>query len=398
MPHPSVLAQPLAALLEGSGPSRLEREEELLSLARRQLKTLLETSLDLELTRYLGCAHHARGDSRRGQRNGYYTRDLATGLGLLEQLRVPRCRRKGFQTSLFARYQRRQKTVDQFIRTLFFLGVSSRGVEEAVELLLGFTPSAQAVSTIVRELDGQVQAFHRRPLSNDLVYLFLDGVTMTIKELPQAVKRLVLVAYGITEDGRRVLVDYRVVQSESAAEWERFLTSLYERGLTGEQLRLITTDGGSGVRAALPQVYGEVPQQLCWVHKLRNVARSLKKAQQGPCLAQVQEIYRAQNRKAAREAWKRWKERWEGEAPAAVAGLGKELEALLTFLDCPREHHRLIRTTNYIERLFREVRRRTRLMGAFANRPSCDRLLYGVLTRIDAKWSQKRLAAFTHSS
>jgi putative transposase len=313
-------------------------------------------------------------------------------------LRVPRCRKPGFQPTLFARYQRRQREVDQFIRTLFFLGVSSRDVQEAVELLLGFAPSAQAVSAIVRQLDAQVQAYHQRALPSDVVYLFLDAVTMTIKEAPHAVKRLVLVAYGITAEGRRVLLDYRVAASESAGEWERFLTRLWERGLQDAALRLITTDGGQGVQAALPIVFGEVPHQRCWAHKLRNLAGHLKKEQQAPCLAQVQEIYRAKNRRAARKAWKQWKERWASEAPAAVACRGRDLEALLTFLTCPPEHHRIVRTTNYSERLFREVRRRTRLMGAFANKPSCDRLLYGVLTRIDAKWSQKPLAVFTHNS
>src|SRR5439155_9876036 len=133
-------------------------------------------------------------------------------------------------------------------------------------------------------------------------------------------------------------------------------------------------DGGEGVQAALPTVVGEVPHQRCWAHKLRNLAGHLKKDQQAACLAQIQEIYRAQNRRAARKAWQRWKERWESEAPKAVACLGRDLEALLSFLACPVAHHRILRTTNYIERLFREVRRRTRLMGAFANKASCDRL------------------------
>src|SRR5207248_4073191 len=128
------------------------------------------------------------------------------------------------------------------------------------------------------------------------------------KEAPHAVKRLVLVAYGITADGRRVLLDYRVAPSESEGEWERFLTSLWERGLKAAALRLITTDGGQGVQAALPTVFGEVPHQRCWAHKLRNLAGHLKKDQQAACLAQIQEIYRAQNRRAARKAWQRWKE------------------------------------------------------------------------------------------
>jgi transposase-like protein len=298
--------------------------------------------------------------------------------------------------SLFARYQRRHREVDHFARTLFFLGVSTRGVSEALEVLLGFEPSAAAVSAIVAGLDAQVKAFHERPLSDEYLYLFLDGVTMTIKEMPGAQTRLVLVAYGITPEGRRALLDYKIVKSESASEWEQFLNNLYERGLKGASLRLIVTDGGSGLRAALPLVYGEVPQQLCWAHKLRNVAGLLKKEQQAPCLQQAAAIYRAGTRRAARQAWDEWRARWEGEAPKAVACLERDLEALLAFLACPGEHHRRIRTTNYIERLFREVRRRTRPMGAFANKASCDRMLYGTLTRIDRRWSRIILPGFTH--
>jgi putative transposase len=392
MPRTMVLAEPLSVLVDPTAEGGLD---DLMSLARRHLKTFVELSLDLELTAFLGCGRHVRSPERKSYRNGYYTRDLATGLGLLSELRVPRCRDRGFVPTLFEQYQRRQKQVDHLVRTLFFLGVSTRGVSEALEVLLGFEPSPAAVSSIVAELDAQVKAFHRRPLSDDYVYLFLDGVTMTIKELPHAVKRLVLVAYGITREGHRVLLDYKIVPSESTTEWERFLNDLYERGLTGEQLRLITTDGGQGVRAALELVYGEVSHQLCWAHKLRNVAGHLKKEQQRPCLRQAATIYRATNRREARQAWERWRKRWEGEAPQAVACLARDLEALLPFLECPPAHQRRVRTTNYIERLFREVRRRTRLMGAFANKASCDRMLYGTLTRVNRNWSRKALPGFT---
>jgi putative transposase len=393
MPKASFLGDALTSWVD---PGADGVQEDLFSLVRKQLKFLLETALELELTAYLGCGHWARSPQRRGARNGCYTRDLQTGLGLLEALRVPRARRRGFQPSLFDRYRRRHRQLDAWIRTLFFLGISTRGVGEALELLLGFAPSATAVSEVVAQLDAQVKAFHRRELTDDYVYLFLDGVSMTVKELPHAVKCLVLVAYGITKEGRRELLDYRVVASESSTEWERFLASLYERGVKGQRLQLILTDGGKGVRASLPLVYGDVPHQLCWVHKLRNVASHLKAKQKKPCLSQARAIYQATSRRAARAAWEKWRQRWQEEAPEAVACLGRDLEALLTFLACPEAHHRRIRTTNYIERLFREVRRRTRLMGAFAHRASCDRMLYGVFTRINRNWSREPLAGFTH--
>jgi len=401
MPQPSVLGRPLAALAENlQEPGTAEGffVDDLLSLARRHLKSFLEISLERELTAYLGCGSHVRSADRQDYRNGFYTRDLATGFGLLQELRIPRSRRGGFQPSLFQRYERRKKDVEQFIQSLFFAGVSTRAVGEVLELLWGYAPSASTVSAVVAQLDAEVKAFHQRPLDDHYVYLFLDGLTVTLRELPAAKKRLVFVAYGITRDGRRVLLDYYLAASESSTEWERFLNKLQQRGLRGKHLKLITTDGGSGVCKAVPLAYDEIPHQLCWAHKLRNVAKHLKKSQERACLAQAQEIYRAENRKAARAAWKRWKESWEVEAPTAVACLAADLEALCTFLDCPAEHHRQIRTTNYIERVIRELRRRTRPMGSFAEKSSCDRLFYGVVKRINRNWSRKTLPGFTQQT
>jgi putative transposase len=399
MPKPSVLTQPLAARaehLQEPGTAEGFFAEDLLSLARRHLKSFLEISLERELTAYLGCASHVRSPARRDYRNDYYTRDLATGFGLLPELRVPRSRQGGFQPSLFARYERRKREVEQFIQALFFAGVSTRAVAEVLEVLWGYAPSASTVSAVVAQVDAEVRTFHQRELSDDYVYLFLDGLTVTLKELPTAKKRLVLVAYGITPDGRRVLLDYHLAASERSTEWERFLKKLWDRGLQGAHLQLITTDGGRGLRKALPLVYGEIPHQLCWVHKLRNVAQHLKKSQQQACLAPAQERYRATSQREVRQAWQRWQERWAPEAPEAVACLAQDLEALCTFLHCPAAHHRLIRTTNYIERLIRELRRRTRPMGAFADKSSADRLFSGVVRRVNKNWSRKTLPGFTH--
>ena len=369
-----------------------------MDMVRKHMKVLIEEALDAELTSYLGCSRYDRSSDRKDWRNGYYTRDFATGMGVIKAIRVPRSRRKGFETRLFARYQRRHKQVEELIRKLFFVGASTRAVGEVLELLAGFAPSATSVSMVVAQVDEQVRAFHERELGDEYVCLLLDGVSMKIKEAPHAVTRMVLVAYGIRADGRRELIDYRVVRSESASEWERFLTSLYRRGLTGKQLKVITTDGSRGAIAALGVVYPEVHRQLCWVHKLRNVERHLKAGQKEACLSQAQEIYRADTRREALAAWKRWRDRWKSEAPEAVECLGKDLEALLTFLELPKPQHRIVRTTNYIERLFREARRRTRLMGVFANKASCDRMLYGLFERVQRNWSRRPLIEFTQDT
>lgn len=371
----------------------------LLSSVRKSLKFLMEATLELDRTAQLGRGRYERSEVESDCRNGYYTRDLETGFGLIERLRVPRLRRGAVKQTLFARYQRRRGDVERFVRSLFFAGVSTRGVGEVLEILLGFAPSATAVSRMVAGIDGEVKAFHARLLGDGFVYLFLDGLTVTLKEAPSAKKRLVLVAYGITQEGKRVLLDFRLADSESQAEWDRFLRSLLDRGLLGQHLLLITTDGGSGLRAAVRDAYPNTPPQLCWVHKLRNVDGYLHRRNQQACLQGARKIYQAPNRRAALHAFKEWQEAWQAVEPDAVRCLARDLEALLTFFRCPPGHRKAVRTTNYIERLIRELRRRTRLMGAFADRMSCERLFFGVARRLAKRWEARpALPGFTHKA
>jgi len=397
MPAGTIPLCSLNGLLEGLDQDDREGDA-LLSVARRHLKMLMETSLELGRTAQLGRVRYARR-AEGAYRNGYYERDLETGFGLIRQLRVPRLRRGRLEQRFFERYQRRRREVERFVRALFFAGVSTRAVAEVLEILLGFAPSASTVSKIVAAIDREVAQFHARMLGDDYIYLFLDGLTVTLKEAPVAQKRLVLVAYAITSAGKRRLLDFRVAASESREEWERFLLSLRERGLLGANLRLITTDGGKGVRGAAADAYPHTPYQLCWVHKLRNVAGYLHRANEQACLQGARQIYLAANRRGALHAFQQWKSLWEKAEPEAVACLARDLEVLLTFLACPVAHRRLVRTTNYIERLILELRRRTRLMGAFAHKPSCERLFYGVIRRLNNRWDDRKpLTAFTQNT
>jgi transposase-like protein len=241
MPAPSVLTAPYRLLLADATTEDFF-EDDLMSM-------------DLELTERIGCSRYDRSRDRVALRNGYYGRDLVMGFGILESLRVPRCRSGACRPTLLERYRCRTAHVDRVVRSLFFAGVSTRSVGEVLQVLMVYEPSAAGVSRIVKQLDLEVAVWHNRPLSDRYVYLFLDGITMTLKAAPAAVRRMVLVAYGITADGRRELLDYHVAPSESSTEWERFLTSMMNRGLKGENLQLIPTDGGTGLRAAIFNVH-----------------------------------------------------------------------------------------------------------------------------------------------
>jgi len=365
---------------------------------RQLLKVLLEGALERELAALLGAGRYRRTDERSGHRNGFYSRDLVTQIGVVTAIRVPRARDVMVERSVFSRYQRRQAQVDQVIREVFLAGVSTRRVGETLAALLGEPVSAQTVSRVARSLDREVERFHKRLLADDICYLFLDGVYLRTKTTAGSTRRLVLCAYGVSVRGERRLLDFRLAPSESAAHWEAFLSQLRDRGLLGQALKLIVTDGCKGLHTALDVVYPYVPRQHCWVHKLRNVANLLRKRQQEECLAGARLIYQAQTRRAAVRAYWLWAKRWRAEATKAVACLERDLEALLNFLACPTAHHKKVRTTNAIERCFREVRRRTRPMSCFNNDASCERIIYAVLSHLNRNWQGKPLPQFTHHS
>jgi len=365
---------------------------------RQGLKILLQEALEEEQLELLAAGRYRRVETRQGYRNGFYERDLATQIGIVTGIRVPRCRPGGSQSQVFTRYQRRQAQVNALIREVFLAGVSTRRVGETLAAVLGEPVSAQTVSRVARSLDREVERFHRRPLADDVCYLLLDGVSMRIRGAAQVKRRLVLCAYGITVTGERRLLDHRLAKSESQASWEAFLNQLRERGLVGHQLRLVTTDGCPGLHGALDVVYPYVPRQRCWVHKLRNVANKLRRAQQQDCLAGARRIYQAPTRRDAVRCYWAWAQRWRQEAPKAVACLEQDLDSLLAFLACPETHRKAVRTTNAIERAFREVRRRTRPMTCFTNDASCERIIYAVVRHLNRNWEGRPLHQFTHNS
>lgn len=363
----------------------------------RLLKGLLEGALEEELTVLLGAARYRRVEGRHGYRNGFYERDLATQVGIVTAIRVPRARDGVGRRSVFSHYQRRQAQVNQVIRQTFLAGVSTRRVGETLEALLGERVSAQTVSRVARSLNREVARFHRSPIEDDIRYLLLDGVYLRVKGAAGVQRKLVLCAYGITVAGERRLLGFRLATAESQAQWEAFLNTLRERGLLGRHLKLIVTDGCKGLHAALDTAYPYVPRQHCWVHKLRNVANLLKRGQQQECLEGARAIYKAEARRSAIQAYWAWARRWRGEAPRAVACLERDLEPLLSFLSCPSGHRRMVRTTNAIERCFREVRRRTRPMSCFNNAASCERIIYAVFSHLNRNWKGHPLPQSTHN-
>jgi putative transposase len=360
----------------------------------RGLKVLLEDAMKAEVLGYVRARWYGRSSRRRDYRNGYRYRNLGTAFGLIRRLQIPRTERWGYQPGIFGRYARRTVVVNRFIRELFITGVSTRNVGMVMRELVGHRVSASTVSVVNKDLDQQVRAFQRRQIRDEYVYLFFDGVRQRVVSCGRAVKKIVLVAYGIRLDGKRGVIDFRVAKSESEHDWTVFLNDLYRRGLIGEHLRLIITDGCPGLHAALDMIYPHVGWQRCWVHKLRNVANYLPRRYQKECLKEAKGIYCAVSYQQAVSRFKRWCRRWRDKVPKAVHCLEKDIENLLVFFNQDKKLWVKLRTTNMIERLFKELRRRTRPMSLFANVASCERIIYALFAKYNKKWEDRRYAIF----
>ena len=243
-------------------------------------KRVYDKALAVDFDGFINAGRYQRNCQRRGHRNGYRQRSLLTSVGAPVSarpdgldLRVPRDREGKFQPELFKRYQRVDSSLEETIRAMFLRGVSTRKVGEILDVLCGERLSASKVSTVVRELDQAVIDFANSPIDDNFLFLFVDALTVKIRFELKAKKVKLLVAYGIKADGSRELISFQRANSESTACWKAFLENLKVRGLVGGNLKLIVMDGGAGLWAAAQEVYPLVEHQLCWVHKLRNVAK-----------------------------------------------------------------------------------------------------------------------------
>jgi len=367
---------------------------------RETLKKLLEADSQQQMAEYLGLQWHERATGEAGRidyRNGFYQRRYVTPWGVLG-LRVSRTRLRSFLPRGMKALERRSPEVSQMIRQAFLRGISTRGVGRVVSLLTGEAVSAQTVSRLTRVLDREVEKFHHAPLGDEWCYLILDGVWLKVRRAFGPQKVLLLVAYGVRPDGRRQLLAFVRAKSESQAGWEGLLNDLYRRGLRGQRLQLVITDGCPGLAAAIPAVYPRARHQRCWVHKMRNLCEAVRRADHDAVKQDAQAIYRAANLAAARRAFERFRFRWQAQYSKLVRHLEQDLPALLTFFEFPRHLWRKLRTTNAIERCFVEVRRRTRPMVVFINVESVDRIIYAIFSRFNEDWKTHTLELFTQAA
>lgn len=350
-------------------------------------KQMYNKILAVDFDSFINAGRHQRTGQRKGYRNGYRSRSLLTSVGSLD-LCIPRDRDGKYQPDLFERYRRVDSSLEDTIRAMFIQGVSTRKVGDILDVLCGERLSASKVSTVVKELDQAVGDYANRPLEDDFLFLFLDALSVKIRFELKAKKVKLLVAYGIKTDGTREMISFRRANSESTACWKSFLDNLYVRGLKGRTLQLIAMDGGGGLWSAIEDVYPLVKHQLCWVHKLRNVSQYCPERYKKECTNQAARIMYAKSSAMAAKRFRVWKKRWQDKIPRAVNCLEKDFDRLIPVFEFPKEIRKMIRTTNVIERCFREVRRRLKVMGYFQNTKSCDRIIYAIFNYFNSKWQR----------
>jgi transposase-like protein len=358
-------------------PSQAEFQELLREKMRAAIWVTLATVLEEEVAAFVGAAPYQRTSGRRDRRNGTYTRDLVTSVGKLDNLPIPRTR-QGFRTQVFERYQRRQIQLDEAIGEMFVYGASTRRVGDVIETLTGTQPSPSTVSRVFHTLDDEFSAWKTRPLAAYYAYAFADGTYFNVIYGTEGQKMPILAVVGITTSGEREVLAFTVGERENQAAWEDLFEQLKQRGV--QSVGLWITDGHQAMRNALQLKFPGAQRQRCVKHKMDNVLGYIPESQRDQVLPELKAIFYQANRQKADQAVAAFIEKYAMVYPSAVECLQRDLDACLTFYAFPEAHWKTIRTTNVIERLFNEVKRRSHKMAAaFRNESSCLLMFYAVV-------------------
>lgn len=360
------------------------------TMLRAMVETMVQEFLEEEFERHVGAARYARTPGRQGYRNGHKERAWKTRVGELK-LQVPQARAmEPYQPSLWARWERSERALLVACAEMYFQGVSTRKVASVLEELGGFTLSAATVSKVAAELDEQLEAFRRRDLGHTAwPYVTVDARYEKVRRNKRIVSAAVLVVAGVTAQGRREILTWRIGESESESTWREVFAELKRRGVTG--IELVTSDAHQGLRAALDREFPGVAWQRCRVHFLRETLAKVSHKHRDALAKDLTAAFHCESRamalEAAREAVARWGERW----PRVARAIEEGFEQCLTVCDLPSTHRRRLHSTNMLERLMRELKRRTRVVGIFPNEAALNRLVGAMLIETDEAWQCERM-------
>jgi transposase-like protein len=350
---------------------------------REIVRAVMQEMLEAEMTDALGAEKGERTAARLGYRSGYYTRTLVTRVGKLE-LRVPQDRDGRFSTELFERYQRSEQALVATLAEMYVQGVSTRKVKAITEELCGHAFSASSISAINKRLDESLRAFAERPLGEPFPYLILDARYEKVREGGVVMSQAVLIAVGVDWDGRRQILAVEMANRESRSSWKDFLLGLRRRGLHG--VEFVVADDHAGLRASVREVLAEAAFQRCYVHFLRNALDHLPRKADDDCLQELRWLYDRRSIDEARRDLSAWIAKWGARYPKLVTWVEENIEETLTFYRLPLQHHKHLKSTNMLERLNEEIRRRTYVVRIFPNSDACRRLVRALAVETHENW------------
>ncbi len=357
-------------------------------------KTMLETMahrvMHEELERHLGAERHERTPKRRGYRNGYKKRSLNTRVGQLE-LQVPQARGvEPYSPMLYAKWQRSERALLVACAEMYFMGVSTRNVKNVLQKMGGFDLSASTVSCIASELDEKLTEFRQQRLDGHTwPYLTVDATYVKVRKKGRVVDQAILVVAGVNDAGRREILTWRLADVESEDTWTEVFRELRQRGVNGVQW--LISDGHAGIRAAARTQFPDVAWQRCWTHFMRNALGKVGHKHKKTLAAELSAARKLDDVKTCLLEAERVAERWEGQYPRVGKQIREQFEQTLAVHDLPQQHRRRVYTTNLMERLMKEIKRRTRVVGIFPNESSCDRLVGARLMERHEKWQCERM-------
>ena len=377
------MREPDAELIPSQEDLRADVHELVLGAIRTTLQTVMESAVNL----MVGALPFERSESRRDVRNGSYPRSLLTTAGPVD-LAVPRTRTKGAAGKVLGRYNRRAPEIDEMITEAYVGGVSTRKMSAVTEALLGEGVSRSSVSRVTAKLEEQVEALRRAPLAEPVTYLYLDATFLDARWARQVENVSALVAYGVGLDGKRQLLAVTIGVAESEDSWTDLLNQLLERGLHG--VKLVITDGHAGLKVALRRLLPEVMHQRCTVHLIRNITAKAPTRLRARVAREAVRILHAPSLAEAKKLKKAFDEGLGAEVPEARDCLNATFDAATRYYAFPKAHWKRIRSTNGLERLHGEIKRRIKSVGAFPDRASALRLITAVALQVTAIWTDRR--------
>jgi len=350
----------------------------------------LSELMDAELTHFLGREPYERIEGQSNHRNGSYGRRFTLkGIGEVG-VKVPRDRKSEFSTEVIPRSKQYEDAIREDLCMMFLGGVSTRTLSLMSERLVGRRISAGEVSNVSKELTRAVEEWRERDLSGESIkYIFVDGTHFSMRIEGSIEKVPILVAIGVTEDNHRTVLGLQAGDKESASNWREFFKDLKRRGLQGDIVMLGIMDGLSGLERVFEEEFPNAKVQRCQLHVTRNVLAKVPRKLKKTIGDEIRSIFYASSRKKALRFFEQFKAKWGKELPSAVKCLENSLDACLTYLHFPEEEWICLRTTNVIERLNKEFKRRTKPMEILAGERSCYMLLAFVCLKMEVTWRSK---------